>query len=421
MKTLLDCRTRALLVALSGLFLLVSGAKALDLAEALELGLERDAGLIALSARARAASARIVADSALADPEVFIAAEGLPIDDPLSADMMTMYAIGIRQSFPAGRTRTLRADQRRADVSALEQERRLRILDIRRQLSLAWVEWVSAEERRRVVEQGLAVFEELAELAQSRFRSGGARQQDLEQARLELAMRQRALIDAELAVATESAALMRWTGQAPGARVPSLPEWSMPPRVNALIERSRSHPVFAVDEANVLGGQVSTQLIRQSYRPMWMIEAGYGHQRGRDPMGMGRQSDRLFAMVSFSLPLFTGNRQDREMAAAEAELDALIADQRLRWQQWEGDIRSQHRRAEGLLRRLDLIEDGILPQVRRTIDSLMIAWRNEQAELDELLRASISEVDQILDAVDTRREWLLARIELAYLAAEELP
>ena len=399
-----------------------SGSQAMELDEALTLALDRDEGLNTLILRRQARMEQAVADTALPDPELILGAQGVPINDPLSADMMTMYMLGVRQQFPAGDSRRLTGQRSLSEADGLAAEFNNRQLEIRRQVQQAWLTWAGSAMAAEVAEDGLSALDELLELTEARYRSGFGRQRDVDQARLERSLMARRILDLQTRGSEAASELARWTGQMPSEPGPTaLPDWSETPTDHYKPTLWLSHPAIEADNRQIESGHLGTELARQAYRPMWMVEAGYAHQRGRDPMSMGRQSDKLFAMVSFSLPLFTGNRQDRRLAAAEAEHDALIHQRALRLQEWEGQIRSQQTRLDQQQRRLELLDDIILPQAESTLESTLTAYRSDQASFDELIRARLAQIDQRQELIETRVQWLLARTELAYLTAEELP
>lgn len=399
-----------------------SGSQAMELDQALSLALARDEGLNVLTLRRQSQEDQAVADAALPDPELILGAQGVPINDPLSADMMTMYMLGLRQEFPAGNSRRLAGQRSLVEASGLAADFDGRRLELRREVQRAWLTWAGSLLAVEVAEDGLSALEELLELTEARYRAGTGRQRDVDQARLEHSMMARRILDLQTRGSEAASELARWTGQMPSTPGPSkLPNWTATTAELSAPSRWLAHPTIEADSQRVESGRLGTEIARQAYRPMWMVEAGYAHQRGRDPMNMGRQSDKLFAMVSFSLPLFTAKRQDRRLAAAEAEHDALIHQRQLRLQEWEGQIRNQQTRLDQQQRRLELLDDIILPQAERTLESTLTAYRSDRASFDELVRARLAQIDQRQELIETRVEWLLARAELAYLTAEELP
>jgi cobalt-zinc-cadmium efflux system outer membrane protein len=411
---------RPALVALV-LYLTLPTAWAVGINDAVDLALDRDEGLKSMQIRLQATGDRAIAEGALPDPQLFIGAEGIPIDDPAGADMMTMYMLGIRQEFPPGRTRQLSSARARSEGAIIATGMEARRLDIMREVRLAWLDWATAAAVIEVAEEGLEAFSGLLELTEARYRAGTGRQRDIDQARLERSLLARRIIDARTGLDEAASDLARWTGTLPSEPpTAALPEWEQAPELEKLSESLARHPAVQEDLRRMEAGQIATELARQAYRPMWMVEAGYGHQRGASPMG-GRMSDKLFGMVSFSLPLFTANRQDRSVAAAQAEVDALHHQRLSRLQEWEGRARNQLTTIGSQQRRLELLEDIILPEARRTLESTFRAYRTDRASFDELVRARLGEIDQTIESIETRQALLRARVELAYLTAEELP
>ncbi|NBD94967.1 MAG: TolC family protein [Gammaproteobacteria bacterium] len=408
-------------VLVTALLLPFSGAGALDIDTAVEQALERDAGLKALARRQAAAAETAIADSALPDPEIVIGAQGLPVDDPLGSDTMTMYVLGLRQRIPPGRSLELAGERRRSDGAALGLDYRARRLEILREVRLAWIDWVISARVLALAEDGLEAIDSLLELTRARYRSGSGRQRDVDQARLERGLMSRRVLDSRRDLDRAASQLARWTGSLPPERPPTaLPDWPGPAAPDPGRERLREHPVIRADGQRLESGRIGTDLARQAYRPRWTIEAGYAHQPGSRPLG-GRMSDKLFGMVSVSLPLFAANRQDRRVAAAEAEVDALAHQRELRLQEWEGRARNLATEIRSQQQRLELIERDILPEARRTLESTLQAYRSDRASFDELVRARLGELDQQLEAIETRGALLAAQAELAYLTAEDLP
>jgi len=85
---------------------------------------------------------------------------------------------------------------------------------------------------------------------------------------------------------------------------------------------ARAAPSAQLDyEHRIAAAQSAVDLAEQRRRPGWMLDVSYGFRSGEEMDGESR-ADMLSAMVSVDLPLFRGNRQDREVAAARAEARA---------------------------------------------------------------------------------------------------
>ena len=148
---------------LSAVILLIfwKEAPAIELELAIDKAMERDAGLQSLKSRVLATEERAPAEAALPDPQLFMSAEGVPIDDPLASDMMTMYMVGIRQEWPAGQTRRLSRERSLSEGQVLEAEWQARRLEIEREVRLAWLDWAAADHFKSIAEDGLEALDEV--------------------------------------------------------------------------------------------------------------------------------------------------------------------------------------------------------------------------------------------------------------------
>jgi hypothetical protein len=96
-------------------------ARALSLAEAERLAVERDAVLRQLAAESEEMRERGIAEGQLVDPKLRLGAVNFPVDSfSLDAEDMTMLEVGVSQEFPAGRTRELARKRMQQSASATD-------------------------------------------------------------------------------------------------------------------------------------------------------------------------------------------------------------------------------------------------------------------------------------------------------------
>jgi outer membrane protein TolC len=267
----------------------------------------------------------------------------------------------------------------------------------------------------------LQQFDRLVDITRRRYAAGSGRRQDESYALLELGLLQRRQVDALTAIDDARARLERWAGSFQNSPTPAaLPDW----RLDALPSVSppqqlENHPRLVAARIGGATGEIAVELARQAYRPRWMLEAGYGHQPGDDPSGR-RIADKLFAMATISLPLFTADRQDRRVDAALAERDAREARAQLVYQRLRGDLDRQLAVLKRLKERGALLEQTILPQAQATVDATLDAYETDRASFDELIRARLQYLEIELDLLETRRQQLASLARIASLINEEL-
>jgi outer membrane protein TolC len=117
---------------------------------------------------------------------------------------------------------------------------------------------------------------------------------------------------------------------------------------------------------------------RAEKHPDWSVAASYGQRAGD-------RSDMLMVEVGIGLPLFARNRQDRGVAAREADYQAALATREDLRRQEIATIRADIARWNGLKRQVALHETALLPLARDRSQTALAAYRaggNVQAWLD---------------------------------------
>lgn len=385
----------------------------LHLHEAVQQALERDARLQALDALANAAGARAVADGALPDPEVGFGYTNAPVDDLTGADMMTMAMVSVRQQFPPGATRHLRRSRGELEAERLRAERAEVALGIRRNVRRAWLDWQLATEAEALVREAEARMAGLLAVTERRVATGGAGRQDVARARLELAT----LGDRRLAWEADqdaaAAELSRWLGM-PAITPGRGPDWAVP-EAESLAAALDEHPALRRAALSEDLGEVGRDLALEAYKPMWMVEVGYGFRRGREMPGGDYRSDMVSAMVSVSVPLFTARRQDQRLQAAIGDSEAARFERHDLYRELRGQLDRQWSLWQRQRERYLLYETSLLPAAAETRSAMLDAYRNDRASFDEVVRAELDELERRLGAMRAARQRDQARVELLFL------
>ena len=407
------------LLALAGLLLMnsVFAADPLTLAEAEQLAIARDAGRDRLLAETEAAHERAIAASALPDPEIQLGLQSVPVGSfALDEEPMTQLMVGVEQMFPPGDTREFLRERGNHLATATA----ARAVDRERQLRYAVRDaWLKAQTAQRMIERAEAVLWEvkgLPDIAASRYATGGGRQSDYLAASLKLDKLKDEILRAAEQRATALAMLSRWLGEAPASL--AYARLAAPPKRATLVEHLPAHPLLASAEASIAAGEAGEAVVEESFGPRWRVGMSYGARRGVEAMTGEPRDDMASLMVGFSLPLFTKNRQQRDLAAARSETRAARYDREDMLRDLLGRLdvaMQQHEQAE---RQLALYEQELIPAARQVVESTSQAYADNAAGFDQLVEAQLE-----LYAFDVRRLELeervqRARAELYYLAGE---
>ena len=134
---------------------------------------------------------------------------------------------------------------------------------------------------------------------------------------------------------------------------------------------------------------------------------------------MGRdRADLLSIGVNFDLPIFTGNRQDKEVSAAVNRTEAIKTEKHLLGRRLMAELETASVQLARLDERQALYTDQLLPQMAEQAEASLSAYNNDDGDFAEAVRARIAELNAKIDAlaIAVDRQKTIAQIN--YLLAE---
>jgi outer membrane protein TolC len=413
-------RALTLALLLPGIALLPGGVyAALELDAAIRIALENDPAIAASHASARAQSENAIADGQLPDPRLKTALANLPVDDfDINSEPMTQLQLGIEQAFPRGDTlhyRQVRAES----LAGVEKANAVNTtLQTVREVRRHYLELYYQEQATAIVAETRKLFAQLVDITQAHYGSGRVSQQDVLRASLELARLDDRATLIETAADENRAALAKWLDSAAEMPLaegfPELPDLPAKAQIEAAL---LEHPALDAETGRVNAKKQGIRIAREQYKPGWSAGIEYRKRFGEDPDGNPR-SDMMAAMLSMDLPLFTGNRQDRRLAASIAETEAaeLQRDDKLR--ELRRMLAADYSDWQRLGERAGLYEAKLLREATANADASLHAYQSGVTEFTTLMRARITELDVRLDELRIRVDRARTQANLLYLAGE---
>ena len=411
-----NSRARRCVPPLLWLSLATIPAHALDLAEAERIAVERDAVLRQLDAESGAMRDRAVAEGQLMDPKLRFGAVNVPVDSfSLDAEDMTMLEVGLSQEFQPGRTRQLTRRRMEQSASAMEAAIGDRRRTVQREVRRTWAELAYLVRAREIVASQMDWVEQMRSSARARYASGQGTQIEVLQAGLDVAMLREQLLDIDRDEAMRRAQLGRWIGQEEAMQAGP---FSLPARAEleplALLEqRLLQHPAQVDFERRIEAAETGIDLAEQRKLPGWMLDVSYGFRDGE--MDGASRPDMLSAMVSVDLPLFRGNRQDREVSAARADARALHEmheDHQREMQAMLAEAWSVARRTIELER---LYESDLVPLAEQSVQAALLAYRSNRAMVDDVILARRTALETWLKHLRLVADRAQAQYDIDYL------
>ena len=402
----------------------------LKLEQAVALAVDADPWLTGSQFTQEALNDEAIAAATLPDPRVSLMAGNFPVDTfDLNQEAMTQLSVGVSQMFPRGDSLALAQHQKQ---QLAEQHPLLRLdrkAKVSAMVSQLWLEAFKAQESIRLIEQDRALFEQLVDAAKAGYSSalGRARQQDVIRAQLELTRLEDRLTMLRQQQQAAQKRPTEWIG-APATvpLAPVLPTQSLSrplsvPTIKQASEHTRyewirHHPALRALDQRIDATQTGVDLAKQKYKPEWGLTAQYGY-RDSDPMGRDR-ADLFSVGVTFDLPLFTGNRQDKEVSAAVNRTEAIKTEKHLLGRRLMAELETASVQLARLDERQALYADQLLPQMAEQAEASLTAYNNDDGDFAEAVRARIAELNAKVDAlaIAVDRQKTIAQIN--YLLAE---
>lgn len=380
----------------------------------IELALKGDTTRSKYAAQSQALRESGLANATLMDPKLKVGFGGLPVDSfTFDEDAMTNISIGIIQQFERGATLSLNQRKANQQADGVAFQIQVREREVANNISQLWLELGYLQYAESIIKEKQRLMLEMEQYAQTNYSIGKSEAQDLLNTQLQVHKLNEKLQFNQQMQNRTIAQLSEWLGaewlnrhlvadNQAGYQV----DWS---RLNALLEKQTSdtqyyallnrHPMAKMADANISANRTQVEVAEQSYTPQFGIEVMYAYRQADDMAG-DPASDLLSAYLTMDLPLFTDNRQDKNLASAQYQVvaaqyqkDALLA-------QMNAQVNVLMMDRMNLTERIERYQQRLLPQSQARIEASERGYQNNTAQFGDVITASI---DKLLLQVELAR------------------
>lgn len=344
----------------------LAAAPALTLDEAMRSAVAQAPALHGRRAMERASEAEAARAPAFPDPRLSVAVDDVALGGRaagrMGGIMATTWRVGVMQDLPARGKRQARRQLAEARTRSAHSATEAESLAVARAAADAWIERWHAESTLALLGELRDEAERAVGIVEARLQAGADTVGDAlgaHAARLELDNR---IDEARAALAAARAGLARWLGEEAAARPLSQPDFMrLPVPAERLFERIDEQADLVRWSRREAEAAATLRLASLQRRPDWRVGLSYGVRDSGQP-------DVLMLEVGVDLPIAPGNRQDREVAARQHELEAVRAG-------FEDALRARH----ALLRQTLAEWRGRGEQAARYRDALLPLARDRSA------------------------------------------
>lgn len=387
----------------------------LSLTEVVNLSTSRhEPGILASRMQAESIRAAALSRSSLPDPKVKLGMANFPIRDfDFNQDPMTQFKLGLHQEIPSSTRRRL-IRERGAEASKMfDHQATGQQLVIIREVRRLWLQLLFTSHADVILLEKQEKLQELIYSLEGRYLSGKSSSQNLLLLEAEMALledAQEQLIEEENITRLKLARFIgdRAMMSAPVGGYAQLP---VPTALSSLEDNLSAHPSLRQHDAKIRAKDKAIGLAREDYKPNWGIDVGYGFRSG------GR-SDLLTAMVTFDVPIFTGNRQDKKLYAARKSKQAAQLTQAAMTEDMRRNLKVAYEKWQRTAKRLRLHETHILERTRAAATAAEKSYATGSSSYDDMIRIFLGELDVRLKIEELKMMRAQAQADLAYFNGE---
>ncbi len=411
----------SLLIALITQFVCLPSAHALNLREVEQITKQQDFISKARQLRGDALGESAIADAQLPDPSLNLGLFNIPTNDfDINSEPNTQLRFGVSQSFPRGKTLSLREKQTKwssnAEYRLASDEVTKSIRSVREQYFNLFYQ-IGAQV---IIDESRQYFVQLVDIAESYYKVGRVNQQDLLRAQLELSRLDDRVIELKTKEDLARAELSKWLENKAfepiEKKYPTLPTLvSQQKIIDSLID----HPSIQAEDAMVSFFNEGVAIAREQYKPGWSVGVEYRTRFGDNIDGTNRE-DQAAAMVKVDLPIFTNKRQDRRLAASKHQVSAAKFVRIDKLQSLRQAVLRDYANWTRLSERSALYETRLVPEANANANASLTAYQSGVTEFTTLARARITQLNVRLEALRAKTERSRAHSRLLYLAEGEL-
>ncbi|PJE78574.1 hypothetical protein CI610_02486 [invertebrate metagenome] len=390
----------------------------LTLPNAEQQALSNDYGVQALQAQSSTFAEQAVAADTWMDPVLSIGTMNLPGNNPDPFNQ-GMFELKVEQMLPRGNSAGI---QRRKNelkgekASVAASDRQLTLL---REVRLAWLDVWYWQKALQQLQDDRHLFESLLSVTESMYSQGRKNQQDLLRAELELSRLEDRIVSVNAGLKQSRAQLARWIGQADLDTISSeLPEWQA--IVDIDDQKLLKHPLVQTADLAINQSDQDVALAKEGYKPQWGIEFKYGREMGdMSTMGAAESRDKFSAMVMLDIPLFTANRQDRQLSASQYQREASTIQRLETLRALQGQLQTESARFTGLQNRISLFREQLIPQVISQSEASLKAYQADVGDFADVIQAYKARLEMTLEYTRLQADTRQSYARLRYLLPAE--
>jgi outer membrane protein TolC len=371
-----------------------------------------------------AAKETIRSAGALDDPEASFSINNLPTDTwRFYQDDMTQKMFEVSQKIPFPGKRGLRSEvaeeQSRFDGHVYQDkanEVRSRVIIGYWTLSLACANFDLTQKNKQF-------WEQVVQVAETRYSVGRGQQADVLQAQVELGNYLDRLFQwtqKQESIRADLNALRSQPPQTPINRPQSLRSRSFNVTLDELLDQAKTRPQLQALKAIIAKQEKAVDLAKKEYFPDARVILAYGFRETLAGVNQ-KQADMFSSTVMFNVPLWHGSKIKPRIREEQAKENAAKEAHQSAWNQLAALIKDRHAKLQRLTQQITLMDQGIIPQARQAASASLSSYQVGALDFAQLYQSQIAVYNAEMQLQEYLKDFEENWAELEWLVGQELP
>ena len=381
----------------------VSSTSEKTLSQLIEAALSNDGTRRQYYAEAQAIRETGKASATLMDPKLKFGVTGLPTDSfAFDEDPMTNISVGLMQQFNRGDTSDLNDRKASQQAGGLEVKVSARELEVANAITQIWLELGYQQVANKVLLENRSLLSEMERFIQTNYSIGKSEAQDLINAQLQVAKLDEKIQANEQMQQRLKAQLSEWLGSDWLINTDQLEasnqlDWRALQNIENTASNSNfysqlnQNPAVRMVDSSIDARRTQVDIARESYAPQFGVEVMYAYRQSNDMRGQPA-SDLISAYITMDIPLFTGNKQDKSLAAAQYQVGAAQSQKDTLLKQMNSKVNALLVDKNNLTQRLERFESTLLPQADSRVKATERGYQNNTAQFNDVILATRDEL-----------------------------
>ena len=342
----------------------------------------------------------------------------------LNREPMTQKMLELSQKFPFPGKRRLRSEVAEEQAHSDEYTYQDKVNEVRAKVVMAYWGLSLAYTDFDLTQKNKQFWEQVVQVAETRYAVGQGMQADVLQAQVELGNYLDRLFQwtqKQESFRADLNALRSKPPQTPISRPQPLKPRPFNLKLDELLAQAEARPQLQALKALIAKQEKAVDLAKKEYFPDARVSVGYGFRETLGPPINLKQADMFTGSVMFNLPIWHGSKIKPKIREEQAKQDAAKDAHQSAWNQLSAAIKDRHAKLQRLAKQITLFDQGIIPQARQAAAASLSSYQVGTLAFNQLYQNQIAVYNAEMQLQEYLKDFEENWAELEWLVGAELP